>query len=228
MMLAPFAILVSWLGAVVGTNIADERRGQRQRKQIAGCLLLLPLFAVAESKLPDNAQYLVISVVEIDAAPEVVWHNVVDFPPLAGPEPWLFRWGIAGPKGARIDGRGVGAVRRCDFTTGSFVEPITAWDEPRRLAFDVTDQPEPLFELTPYREIHPPHLKGSFRSSRGEFVLEPLPNGRTRLTGKTWYRLDLAPAAYWTVWTDWIIHRIHLRVLEHVKALAESQSEPVR
>jgi hypothetical protein len=30
------------------------------------------------------------------------------------------------------------------------------------------------------------------------------------------------PADYWGVWADFIIHRIHGRVLEHVKTLAES------
>lgn len=79
-----------------------------------------------------------------------------------------------------------------------------------------------MFELTPYRHIHPPHLKGSFRSTRGEFVLEPLAEGGTRLVGTTWYTLDIAPHAYWHHWTDAIVHRIHLRVLEHIKQVAES------
>ena len=45
--------------------------------------------------------------------------------------------------------------------------------------------------------------------------------GHTRLVGRTWYKLEFAPHAYWTIWTDWIIHRIHGRVLEHIKTLAE-------
>jgi hypothetical protein len=85
----------------------------------------------------------------------------------------------------------------------------------------VTEQPEPMFELTPYRHIHPPHLDGAFRSTRGEFRLVELPGGRTRLEGRTWYRLEIYPHAYWTVWTDWIVHRIHLRVLRHIERLAE-------
>jgi hypothetical protein len=172
--------------------------------------------------LPGNVEYCVVSSIDVAASPQDVWAHVVDFPPIASPEPWLFRLGIAGPKGARIDGRGVGAVRHCDFTTGSFVEPITVWDEPRRLAFDVTEQPEPMFELSPYRDLHPPHLDGAFRSTRGEFVLEPLEDGGTRLVGRTWYKLELAPHAYWTLWTDGIVHRIHARVLEHIKGLAET------
>ena len=66
-------------------------------------------------------------------------------------------------------GSGVGAERHCIFTTGEFVEPITTWDEPRQLAFNVREQPDPMIELTPYRHIHPPHLDLAFRSVRGEF-----------------------------------------------------------
>jgi len=45
----------------------------------------------------------------------------------------------------------------------------------------------------------------------------PLPGGRTRLEGSTWYELDLAPQAYWSIWSDLIVHRIHRRVLEHIR-----------
>lgn len=121
----------------------------------------------------------------------------------------------------RIDGSGVGATRYCEFTTGTFVEPVTVWDENRRLAFDVSEQPEPMFELTPYRHIHPPHLSGSFRSTQGEFLLEPLPNRSTRLTGTTWYVLEMYPQTYWTLWSDELVHQIHLRVLNHIRNEAE-------
>jgi hypothetical protein len=75
--------------------------------------------------------------VEIDAAPEIVWRSVIAFPEIDYPRAWWFQAGIAAPVGARIEGTGVGAVRYCDFTTGSFVEPVTAWEEGRLLAFDI-------------------------------------------------------------------------------------------
>ena len=225
-MAAPIVLPLALVGGLVGKGIADSQRGTAvRRNQIAGCLIALPMIALAESRFPNTVEYVVVSSIDVAASPEVVWRQVIDFPPIDSPQPWLFRLGIAGPESAAIEGAGVGAIRRCVFTTGSFVEPITAWDEPHRLAFDVTEQPEPMFELTPYRHVHPPHLEGSFRSTRGEFVLEPLADGGTRLVGRTWYRLELAPHAYWTVWTDWIIHRIHGRVLDHIKELSEATVE---
>ena len=114
-------------------------------------------------------------------------------------------------------------MRNCEFTTGSFLEPITQWEEPSLLAFDVISQPAPLREWSPYSQVYAPHLKGFFRTTHGEFRLVPLPNGGTRLEGRTWYSLRMAPAAYWTPLADAILHRIHHRVLRHIAALAEGE-----
>ena len=229
-MAAPLALPLGALGGFVGKLIAVGALGAPRPRWHATTLLFLPAWAAAEAYLMPQPTYEIASSVVVDAPPETVWQNVVDFPPIERPDEWYFRYGIACPMSATIEptpaapeGRGVGAVRRCIFTTGVFVEPITVWDEPRRLAFDVTDQPEPMFELTPYRHIHPPHLDGTMRSVRGEFRLVELPDGRTRLEGSTWYRLEMFPAAYWTIWSDVIVQRIHLRVLEHVKRESERE-----
>ena len=66
-----------------------------------------------------------------------------------------------------------------------FVEPITTWDEPRVLAFDVTKNPPPMNEMSPYRRVNAPHLDGYFQATKGEFELVPLPGGHTRLVGHT-------------------------------------------
>ena len=107
------------------------------------------------------------------------------------------------------------------FSTGTFVEPIEIWDEPRLLKFSVIANPPPLDEWTPYAKIRPPHLDGFFVSESGQFLLQPLGNGGTRLVGTTWYRHDIWPTFYWRLWSDELIHRIHLRVLRHIKRQAE-------
>jgi len=78
-----------------------------------------------------------------------------------------------------------------------------------------------MFELSPYRDLHPPHLDDHLHSNRGEFLLVRLPDGRTRLEGRTWYTLRMFPHGYWILWSDGLIHRIHERVLTHVKAITE-------
>jgi hypothetical protein len=66
-------------------------------------------------------------------------------------------------------------------------------------------------------------VEGTFVSERGEFRLRPLPGGRTLLEGATWYRHGLFPVFYWRWWSSAIIHTIHLRVLDHVRTLAEAE-----
>ena len=77
-----------------------------------------------------------------------------------------------------------------------------------------------MVELSPYR-IHPRHLDHYFSAKAGEFRLTPLAGGRTLLEGTTWYQNRFWPESYWRAWSDGIVHRIHMRVLRHVKRLAE-------
>ncbi len=117
----------------------------------------------------------------------------------------------------------MGGTRYCDFTTGSFVEPITAWAENRLLAFAIVRQAPPMHEWSPYRDVNPPHLDGYFRATHGEFRLAPLPGGRTRLEGRTTYRVDMFPQSYWTLPAGRIVAAIHARVLRHIQTLAEEE-----
>ncbi|HKD64080.1 MAG TPA: hypothetical protein VKB40_08600 [Candidatus Acidoferrales bacterium] len=134
---------------------------------------------------------------------------------------WISKLGVAYPESAHIEGSCVGAVRYCVFSTGAFVEPITAWGPGSRSRS--TWRVHPIrCELSPYKNLSPPHLHGYLRSRRGEFRLIELPGQRTRLEGSTWYEVEMAPEGYWQIWSDFLIHRIHTRVLEHIKADTES------
>ena len=227
LMAAPIAILLALFGTLIGYLIQARPEARPSRRHILLALTAaLPLLMGAEAAVrPEPPLDVVRSSVEIDAPPERVWEHVVSFCELPPPDEMIFRAGVAHPKRAEIRGRGAGAVRYCVFSTGRFVEPIEVWDEPRLLAFSVTAQPAPMEEWTPYPGIHPPHLDGTFHSKRGQFLLERLPGNRTRLEGTTWYTHRLWPASYWGLWSDWVLHTIHLRVLRHVKVLSE-RKEP--
>jgi hypothetical protein len=184
-------------------------------------LLAVSLGSGIEAAMPGVPTRVVLTSVEIDASPSRVWEQVVSFREIDRAPAWYFRTGLAYPLRARLEGTGVGAVRHCQFTTGTFVEPITVWDEPRVLAFDVKSQPPPLHEWSPYARVFAPHLDGFFRTTHGEFRLIQLAPNRTRLEGRTWYSLEMQPSIYWNAIADTILHAIHGRVLEHVKAAAE-------
>ncbi|MES2521747.1 MAG: SRPBCC family protein [Gemmatimonadota bacterium] len=219
LMAAPLGIGISLMGGALGRRIALRDSGGLPKALLA--VMLLPASAAMEADRPPTALREVRSAVVIDASPEEVWRNVIQFPPLPEPSDIVFRAGIAYPQRATIVGEGVGAVRYCEFSTGAFVEPITRWEPGRRLSFDVSEQPAPMQEWSPYADISPPHIDGYFRSRRGEFRLVPLADGRTRLEGSTWYEMRLEPEAYWVLFGDALIGRIHHRVLDHIRTVTE-------
>lgn len=220
LMAFPIAAVLSVVGAAVGRAIVANSKSSAPYAM----LLVLPAFAIGEARLATPQLHHVTTSIEIDAPPEVVWPNVIGFRDIDLPAPpaWFFRLGIAYPLRARIQGTGVGAVRHCEFSTGPFVEPITVWDPPRRLAFDVTSQPPSMTEWSPYQSLKAPHLEGYMVSKGGEFLLTGLPNGRTRLEGTTHYTLAIYPEAYWVVFAEPLLHAIHARVLTHIKGLSQS------
>jgi uncharacterized membrane protein YhaH (DUF805 family) len=214
-MAMPIALVPAIFGALLGRSIALSGA---KYAGVWPILVLLPLSTAMSAAVPNILQEREVqSAIEIDAPPERVWPHVIGFAELPPPPQLLFNLGVAYPMRAVIDGEGVGAVRNCEFSTGPFVEPITVWDPPRRLAFDVRSQPPPMHEWSPYRHVHAPHLDGYLESRRGEFRLIALPDGRTRLEGSTWYTLDLDPTRYWALWSDALIHLIHMRVLRHIE-----------
>jgi uncharacterized membrane protein YhaH (DUF805 family) len=224
-MAAPLALLMGLMGGLLGYLVQLRPGAHVPARALALVLCGLPALMGAEKAAGVGSRALPLRTsIEVDAPPAAVWRNVVEFSELPAPTHPIFRLGFAYPVRATIRGKGVGAVRHCEFTTGAFVEPITVWDEPRRLAFSVTSQPSPMKETSWYPDIHPSHLDDFLVSEGGEFLLEELPGGRTRLTGTTWYRHAIEPSWYWKPMSDFVIHRIHERVLAHVKSLSESQS----
>ncbi len=227
-MAVPIAFPITALGAGVGYMIQRASHINTGGTLLA-LLLFLPLFMGAEwATLPVAPIFPVTTSIEVNAAPDEVWKNVVAFAQLPPPSEFIFRAGVAYPIRAEIVGNGVGACRYCIFSTGQFEEPITAWDAPTLLKFDVKNYPPPMKEWSPFANIHPPHLDHFLVSKGGEFRLIELQNGRTRLEGTTWYQHHMWPAPYWRLWSDAILHKIHLRVLNHVKHLSEADQGAAR
>jgi hypothetical protein len=226
LMLLPLALVFSTVGGFIGYLIQSRIWATRQtHAAFLALAAAMPLLMGAEANLQTTPRlYAVKTAVDIDAPPQKVWRHVVSFSQLPPPTDPLFLYGIAYPQYAVIHGTGVGAVRHCVFSTGPFVEPITVWDEPRLLKFDVAQQPPAMQEMSPYPDLKPPHLDDYLVSKGGQFLLTPLPNGGTHLEGTTWYSHKIWPAAYWHLWSDTIIHRIHQRVLEHIKHETETES----
>jgi uncharacterized membrane protein YhaH (DUF805 family) len=224
LMAAPIGIALAVLGGFVGCIIVHNRTIPLSPVAMGLILASVPFTMGMEKRAVDQPPLMsVTSSVVIDAPPEKVWPNVVSFTTIPEQRDWILHTGVAYPIRARIDGHGVGAIRHCIFTTGEFVEPIEVWDDNHLLRFSVAAQPEPMEELSPYPRVKPAHPHGYLLSREGELRLTPLPSGKTLLEGTTWYTDRIWPSRYWQLWSNTIIHHIHLRVLNHIKDLSEAR-----
>jgi hypothetical protein len=208
---------------MLGCWLTFRARQNRLESHVAAVLFLpLGLGSAGYDARVAPALYDVTTSVEVAASPQAVWRHVISYAKMPEPTDWVFATGIGYPRQVWMDGTGVGATRYCDFSTGSFVEPITVWEPGNRLEFDVIESAAPMKEWSPYGTIEPVHLHGYFVSRKGRFVLTTLANGHTLVEGTSWYQHHLEPGQYWRWWSDAIIHRIHRRVLTHIKTLSES------
>jgi hypothetical protein len=225
-MAAPIGLILALMGGSMGYLIQRRHWDRFQTRATFGALLLFVPFLMGTEALNVQQPPLlqVITQIEINAPPEIVWQFLTSFPTLPPPTEWPFRVGIAYPIRSTLRGTGLEAQRECQFSSGQFIEPIQVWQENERLVFSISEEPLVMEELSPYGHIHTRHVDGGyFQAQDGEFVLTLLPGGRTLLTGTSRYRNRMWPVSYWRLWSDAIVHQIHLRVFRHIKRLSEEE-----
>ncbi|UPT70255.1 MAG: hypothetical protein M0D53_14305 [Flavobacterium sp. JAD_PAG50586_2] len=227
-MALPILILIIWISAYIGYTI-NKKKSKLSRAHFTIILTLYSLSFLSFDYINEPEEMMSVKTqIVVNAPIEKVWDNVVSFDTIPEPQEFFFKTGIAYPQNATINGKGVGAIRYCNFTTGSFVEPIITWNEPNLLQFTVASQPLPMKEWNPFWDIYPPHLDGYLKSYKGQFKLERIGNNVTLLEGTTWYKVDIYPQFYWKIWVNTIIHKIHYRVLKHIKSESEKENAQSR
>jgi hypothetical protein len=221
LMALPIAFVQALIGAALGRWIGSVGNSKLATILPVMSIVLVPgMLTVEHVTMQPEVKRKVVTTVLVNAPIQRVWNSVVAFPRIAQPPSGILSLGIAYPLESYIKGTGVGAIRHCVFTTGSFIEPITHWQAPSLLAFDVTKSPPPMREISIYGNIDPPHLRDFMDSHHGQFRLFER-DGHVVLEGTTWYTHRLSPQWYWGPISDHIIYRIHERVLNHIKANCE-------
>ena len=211
-------------GAFLGRAVALREKSNPSHLSVLFMIAICPSTGFYESvTIPHDHIREVVTRVEIAAPVEQVWKYIASLPTLPQPTETLFRLGVAYPLYASASEAKVGGARTCVFSTGIVHETITQLEPNHLLSFDVApDQPPLMKELSIYPEVDAPHLHGFVRSLKGEFRLTPTSNGNTLLEGRSFYRTEIAPVAYWGVISDYVVHMIHHRVLNHIRELSEA------
>ncbi len=220
-LVAPLAAILAIFGAVIGRSVALMRfkRGNPMMS-----VALLPAVFAFEAAMPPQLPIVAQEDIEISAPPALVWEALTDDGPIAVPPGLVARAGLAFPLSARIIDGQVGGERQGIFSTGVARERITVWNPGRALAFQALTQPPAMEEMSPYRQVHAPHVHGYFDTEHTQFRLTALPGGGTRLEIEAEHVLRIDPVLYWEPIARWAIRSNVRRVLRDLKAKAERNS----
>jgi len=220
-MAAPFFMVFSALGSAVTLWIIRQFRSRRSTTLVIALPLLVLPAELQMSYAPRDAS--VTTVVEIAAPPEVVWQQTVEIRNVRPDElSWTFSHGILGvpqPVDARLEGEGVGAVRQLRWTRGvNFQEIVTQWEENRLLAWDFRFGPG---SIPPEVEAHIKVDSTYLKLAQGDYRLEPLADGHTRLTLTTRYRIATPIDFYCDLWGKLFLNDFHGVVLKVIRDRSE-------
>ena len=220
-MAAPLGLGMALIGGVLGRSMALQAR--RPAGQPLQCIALLPLMFAIEHVLPPSAHFETDQTIAVNAPPNLVWQSILSTDPIEGPLALPFRLGVAYPLRGEFRGEGVGAERLGEFSTGTAIERVTEWVPNRKLAFVVVRDIPAMRELSPYENVHAPHVVGYFRTTYTSFELIPRADGGTDIVERTSHELRIDPVPYWLPMARWIVRQNNVRVLEHIRIHAEAR-----
>jgi len=220
-MAAPFFMVFSALGSAVTLWSIRQFRSRRSTTLVIALPLLVLPAELQMTYAPHDSS--VTTIVEIAAPPEVVWRQTVEIRNVRPDElSWTFSHGILGvpqPVDARLEGEGVGAVRQLRWTRGvNFQEIVTRWEEDRLLAWDFRFG---TGSIPPEVEAHIKVDSTYLKLAQGNYSLEPLANGHTRLTLTTQYRIATPIDFYCDLWGKLFLNDFHGVVLKVIRDRSE-------
>lgn len=226
-MFTPLALVVATIGGLAGGVSGRVIRSRRTRNLTLTCIVVLPLFTATWEKpvFYELQSRRVDNVIDIQASPEVVWKNIERVPAIQTselPKSWTRKIGFPDPVEATLSHEGVGGVRNASFAGGLlFIETVDVWEPQQRLAFAITPQTDkiPATTLDEHVRVGGPY----FDVLRGEYRLEPLPNGITRLHLSSSQRVSTDFNWYAHLWTDAVMSDLQQRILYVIKNRCEKK-----
>jgi Polyketide cyclase / dehydrase and lipid transport len=221
--LAPLWMISGLIGAAITYRL---RHKVRDGTTYASTLLLIPLMTMQMEQMipaPVGSNQVTRSII-VDAAPDKIWPMLRGIPDV---RPNEGRWnisqqiiGLPRPMGAQLAGNGIGADRHVRWTDGiKFRERVTAWEPGRRIGWRF------IFDDTKGWEYTDRHLMPNnpyFTITTGGYRMEPMADGRTRVTLHTEYVIQTPVNAYSELWGQLFLGDVEDNVLAIIKARAET------
>ena len=223
LMLAPIWLLTGLAGA--GATYALRRRLGNGRSYVSALALAPLLVMAAEPHLPrPEAEMTVARSIEIAAPPETVW-PLLEGAGAIGAEEGIWNVtqsliGVPRPQSARLEGQGIGALRRAEWQRGiHFDEVITEWEPLRRIGWVFRFGDHQGWEIT---DAHLMPDSTYMQIRRGGYSLTPLPDGRVHVRLETTYWMRTPVNGYAALWGELLLGDLETNVLAILKARAEA------
>lgn len=226
-MFLPLGMVLATCGGLLGGVAARLIRSQRIKNVTMACVMILPLVTAPWEGRVFHALELreVENVVDIQASPEIVWQNIERVRAIRTdelPTSWTRRIGFPDPIEATLSHEGIGGVRNASFAGGLyFIETVDVWEPERRLGFTIAAQTDsiPPTTLDEHVRVGGPY----FDVLHGEYRLEALPNGITRLHLSSRHRISTDFNWYAHLWTDAVMSDLQKRILQVVRHRCEAR-----
>jgi hypothetical protein len=227
-MFAPIALICGSFGGLIAGLLVRLPRTMAMKNMCLAGVALLPLITHPwlHHLLTRRDLRKVENVRVIHSSPEIVWRNIERVPPIATKElpfSWAHRIGFPSPIEATLSHAGIGGVRHATFEGGVlFIENIDVWEPERRLAFSIHAQTDQIPPTTLDDHVH---IGGPFFDVlRGEYVIEPLPDGSVRLHLSSQHRVSTDFNWYAHFWTDGVMADVQETILTVIQKRCEGQA----
>jgi hypothetical protein len=180
----PLILVSAAVGALLG-RILQRRRPAHPLVALLFASLMVACADRLERPLKPRTRMLTVATsATVPGTPQEVWPAVLTIDKVSGPRPFLLRIGLPVPTSCRLEGRGVGARRVCQFENGVIEERVTEWEPPRRMRARITRS------TLPGR-----HWLGFVDAT---YELEPWNGDRTHVMRTTTISSSLRPDWYWS------------------------------
>jgi hypothetical protein len=207
LIVSPLLLGFMWVGIILGKYIYFN---DNTTLKASTFFVFITLF-VYDSFSDHHHGNMVSDEIIIHAPKDIVWKYVAQHPRnTCKSDYWLFNIGLPCPVQSIVTGDTLGSERKCIFSNGAtFDEIIVESEIYSRFTFDILKQPDD------------PEIIGHINIERGQFLLKANQDGTTTLIGNSWYTLNVYPAWYYDIWAVDITRNVHIRVMKHIKELAE-------
>jgi hypothetical protein len=229
-MFTPIAMVASSVGGLAAGLISRRVKSRRTGNVSVVCVMFLPLLmsGFEQRFLGQRDLRNVETLVDIQATPAAVWKNIERVPRIDPAElqpSWSHAIGFPNPVEATLSREGVGGVRHASFERSVlFIETVDAWEPERRLGFSIRAQTDQIPPTTLDEHVT---VGGKFFDVlHGEYTLESLPGGGTRLHLVSRHRVSTDFNWYAHLWTDAVMSDLQRRILFVVKNRSEAAQGP--